>query len=148
MPIGSLDVPMRNVEHPSHDRSVYRGPRRLWTAEAPRARRGLGKLMAEFRKASADFKGAFEEEMREMGARPFRRNVRRLRRLPLLPPRRPSRPSLQPPRLGACGHGNRQSFRRWRNPWRTPQTHTSGTDSETASVADSHDQSHDTRQSA
>src|SRR6266849_1809467 len=32
----------------------------------PDLARSLGKLMAEFRKASTDFKSAFEEEMREM----------------------------------------------------------------------------------
>src|SRR5256886_15092995 len=32
----------------------------------PELARSLGKLMAEFRKASTDFKSAFEEEMREM----------------------------------------------------------------------------------
>jgi len=37
------------------------GPQKL-----PELARGLGKLMAEFRKASADFKNAFEQEMREM----------------------------------------------------------------------------------
>src|SRR5207245_1195701 len=40
---------------------VVFGPQKL-----PELARGLGKLMAEFRKASADFKGAFEQEMREM----------------------------------------------------------------------------------
>src|SRR3977135_4461641 len=40
---------------------VVFGPQKL-----PELAPGLGKLMAEFRKASADFKGAFEEEMREM----------------------------------------------------------------------------------
>lgn len=40
---------------------VVFGPQKL-----PELARSLGKLMAEFRKASSDFKGAFEEEMREM----------------------------------------------------------------------------------
>jgi sec-independent protein translocase protein TatB len=40
---------------------VIFGPNKL-----PELARGLGKLMAEFRKASTDFKSAFEEEMREM----------------------------------------------------------------------------------
>ncbi|MGA2811649.1 MAG: twin-arginine translocase TatA/TatE family subunit [Candidatus Acidiferrum sp.] len=40
---------------------VVFGPNKL-----PELARGLGKLMAEFRKASADFKGAFEQEMRDL----------------------------------------------------------------------------------
>src|SRR5271156_690346 len=40
---------------------VVFGPNKL-----PELARGFGKLMAEFRKASTDFKGAFEQEMREM----------------------------------------------------------------------------------
>ena len=40
---------------------VVFGPQKL-----PELARGLGKLMAEFRKASTDFKSAFDEEMREM----------------------------------------------------------------------------------
>ena len=40
---------------------VVFGPQKL-----PELARSLGKLMAEFRKASTDFKGAFEEEMRAM----------------------------------------------------------------------------------
>src|SRR6266436_3179334 len=39
---------------------VVFGPQKL-----PELARGLGKLMAEFRKASTDFKSAFEEEMRD-----------------------------------------------------------------------------------
>ena len=40
---------------------VVFGPKKL-----PELARGLGKLMAEFRKASMDFKSAFEEEMHDM----------------------------------------------------------------------------------
>ena len=40
---------------------VVFGPQKL-----PELARGLGKLMAEFRKASTDFRTAFEEEMRDM----------------------------------------------------------------------------------
>ena len=40
---------------------VVFGPHKL-----PELARGLGKLMAEFRKASTDFKMAFEEEMRNL----------------------------------------------------------------------------------
>src|SRR6516225_3651382 len=40
---------------------VVFGPHKL-----PELARGLGKLMAEFRKASNDFKMAFEEEMRNI----------------------------------------------------------------------------------
>ena len=40
---------------------VVFGPQKL-----PELARGLGKLMAEFRKASTDFRSAFEQEMREI----------------------------------------------------------------------------------
>jgi TatA/E family protein of Tat protein translocase len=40
---------------------VVFGPQKL-----PELARGLGKLMAEFRKASADFRSAFEQEMRDI----------------------------------------------------------------------------------
>ena len=40
---------------------VVFGPQKL-----PELARGLGKLMAEFRKASTDFRTAFEEEMRDI----------------------------------------------------------------------------------
>jgi sec-independent protein translocase protein TatB len=40
---------------------VVFGPQKL-----PELARGLGKIMAEFRKASSDFKSAFEQEMRDL----------------------------------------------------------------------------------
>src|ERR1700746_2183700 len=40
---------------------VVFGPQKL-----PELARGLGRLMAEFRKASLDFRTAFEEEMRDL----------------------------------------------------------------------------------
>src|SRR5579863_4648261 len=40
---------------------VVFGPQKL-----PELARNLGKLLAEFRKASGDFKSAFEEEMRDL----------------------------------------------------------------------------------
>jgi TatA/E family protein of Tat protein translocase len=40
---------------------VVFGPQKL-----PELARGLGKLMAEFRKASTDFRSAFEEELRDL----------------------------------------------------------------------------------
>ena len=38
----------------------------FWPQKLPELARGLGKLMAEFRKASTDFRTAFEEEMRDL----------------------------------------------------------------------------------
>src|SRR5271163_3523106 len=54
---------------------VVFGPQKL-----PELARGLGKLMAEFRKASTDFKSAFENEMRDMErqAREFERKKQAL----------------------------------------------------------------------
>lgn len=40
---------------------VVFGPQKL-----PELARGLGKILAEFRKASSDFRGAFEEEMKDL----------------------------------------------------------------------------------
>jgi sec-independent protein translocase protein TatB len=55
---------------------VVFGPQKL-----PELARGLGKLMAEFRKASTDFKTAFEEEMRDI-----ERQARETERKKLSPP--------------------------------------------------------------
>jgi len=55
---------------------VVFGPHKL-----PELARGLGKLMAEFRKASTDFKTAFEEEMRDL-----ERQAREVERKKIAPP--------------------------------------------------------------
>src|SRR5512137_2509183 len=55
---------------------VVFGPQKL-----PELARGLGKLMAEFRKASTDFRTAFEEEMRDL-----ERQAREVQRNKIAPP--------------------------------------------------------------
>jgi sec-independent protein translocase protein TatB len=55
---------------------VVFGPQKL-----PELARGLGKLMAEFRKASTDFKTAFDEEMRDL-----ERQAREVQRKKIAPP--------------------------------------------------------------
>ena len=55
---------------------VVFGPQKL-----PELARGLGKLMAEFRKASTDFRTAFEEEMRDI-----ERQARETERKKIAPP--------------------------------------------------------------
>jgi sec-independent protein translocase protein TatB len=55
---------------------VVFGPQKL-----PELARGLGKLMAEFRKASTDFRTAFEEEMRDL-----ERQAREVERRKIDPP--------------------------------------------------------------
>src|ERR1700682_100568 len=61
---------------------VVFGPQKL-----PELSRTLGKLMAEFRKASGDFRSAFEEEMRDLErqARETERKLKEAARLPAAP---------------------------------------------------------------
>ena len=118
---------------------VVFGPQKL-----PELARGLGKLMAEFRKASADFKGAFEEEMREM-----------------------ERQTLQAERKKAAEVAAASAASTETDPSPAPATEApvvspveesvarssgapsdSGSDTETSAVADSHETPNDTRQSA
>ena len=51
---------------------VVFGPQKL-----PELARGLGKLMAEFRKASTDFRSAFEDEMRDLDRQAREAEVRK-----------------------------------------------------------------------
>jgi sec-independent protein translocase protein TatB len=121
---------------------VVFGPQKL-----PELARGLGKLMAEFRKASADFKGAFEEEMREMERQTLQAERKKAaeaaaaaaaaEQAPLPAPTVSETPATESPVVSPV----EESVARSSN---VP----SGTDTETASVADSQDSSHNTRQSA
>ena len=121
---------------------VVFGPQKL-----PELARGLGKLMAEFRKASADFKGAFEEEMREM-----ERQTLQAERKKAAEAAAASAAATEQTQLAA---GDVSEPAATESPVISPVTESvahsdapSGTDAETASVADSQDPSHDTRQSA
>ena len=121
---------------------VVFGPQKL-----PELARGLGKLMAEFRKASADFKGAFEEEMREM-----ERQTLQAERKKAAEAAAASAATTEQTQLAA---GDVSEPAATESPVISPVTESvahsdasSGTDAETASVADSQDSSHDTRQSA
>jgi Tat protein translocase TatB subunit len=120
---------------------VVFGPQKL-----PELARGLGKLMAEFRKASADFKGAFEEEMREMERQTLQAERKKAAEAAAaaaaaeqapLPAPISETPATESPVVSPV----EESVARSSN---VP----SGTDTENASVADSHDTPHDTRQSA
>jgi TatA/E family protein of Tat protein translocase len=122
---------------------VVFGPQKL-----PELARGLGKLMAEFRKASADFKGAFEEEMREMERQTLQAERKKAAeaaaasavaaeqaQLPAPPVSEP--PGTESPVISPVEESVPRSSEA-----------SSGADTETATVADSHESPQDTRQSA
>ncbi len=69
---------------------VVFGPQKL-----PELARGLGKLMAELRKASSDFRFAFEEEMRDL-ERQAHETERKLKESAALPSPPPEERSLGP----------------------------------------------------
>jgi len=122
---------------------VVFGPQKL-----PELARGLGKLMAEFRKASADFKGAFEEEMREMERQTLQAERKKAAEAAAASAATTEQTQLAAPNVSEPAATESPVI----SPVAESVAHSSdahsGTDSETASVADSHDQSHDTRQSA
>ena len=122
---------------------VVFGPQKL-----PELARGLGKLMAEFRKASADFKGAFEEEMREMERQTLQAERKKVaeaaaasaastEQAQRAAPVASEPPATESPVILPVEESVARSSD-------TP----SGTDTETASAVESHETPQDTRQSA
>jgi sec-independent protein translocase protein TatB len=122
---------------------VVFGPQKL-----PELARGLGKLMAEFRKASTDFKSAFEEEMREMERQTLQAERKKAAEAAAAsaasaePAQSPvptvsDGPAAESPVVSPV----EESVARTPDP-------PSGTDTETTAVADSHETPHDTRPSA
>ena len=122
---------------------VVFGPQKL-----PELARSLGKLMAEFRKASSDFKGAFEEEMREMERQTLQAERKKVAEAAAAsaasaePAQFPAPIVLEPPvtELPVISPVE-ESLPRSSDP-------SSGTDTETGAVADSHESPHKTQQSA
>jgi len=122
---------------------VVFGPQKL-----PELARGLGKLMAEFRKASADFKGAFEEEMREMERQTLQAERKKAAEAaatsavsteqnPLAAPVPSEPPATESPVILPVEESVARS-----------SDAPSSTDTETASAVESHETPQDTRQSA
>ena len=111
---------------------VVFGPQKL-----PELARGLGKLMAEFRKASTDFKSAFEEEMREMERAAMQAERRKAAEAAAVtsPPSsegQPEQAAIQDPAISPVA----ESVQRSSEEWTEPKT-------ETATVTDSQDTLHD-----
>src|SRR5712671_3683730 len=77
---------------------VVFGPQKL-----PELARGLGKLMAEFRKASTDFKSAFEEEMREMERQALQAERKKAAEAAAASVAAEPSPAIAPPALGDSG---------------------------------------------
>jgi TatA/E family protein of Tat protein translocase len=121
---------------------VVFGPQKL-----PELARSLGKLMAEFRKASSDFKGAFEEEMREMERQTLQAERKKVAEAAAassaaepaqFPAPTVSDPSLtELPVISPVAESLPRS-----------SDSSSGTDTETDAVSDSNESPHKTQQSA
>jgi sec-independent protein translocase protein TatB len=122
---------------------VVFGPQKL-----PELARSLGKLMAEFRKASSDFKGAFEEEMREMERQTLQAERKKVAEAAAAsasaaePAPFPAPTVSEPPltELPVISPVEGSLPRSSDSP--------SGTDAEADEVADSHESPHKTQQSA
>jgi sec-independent protein translocase protein TatB len=111
---------------------VVFGPQKL-----PELARGLGKLMAEFRKASADFKGAFEEEMREMERQTLQAERKKSAEAAAASAAGSADPATESPVVSPLEESVARS-----------SGQPSGTVTETGDVADSHETPNDTRPSA
>ena len=130
---------------------VVFGPQKL-----PELARGLGKIMAEFRKASTDFKSAFEEEMREMERQTLQAERKKAAEAvasgdPATPGAPPAPAGTESPAASSeIAPGSMESP--VISPVAESVPHSPGasadTKPETAIVADSHDTPHDTQRPA
>jgi TatA/E family protein of Tat protein translocase len=121
---------------------VVFGPQKL-----PELARGLGKLMAEFRKASADFKGAFEEEMREMERQTLQAERKKAAEAAAATAAA-EQAQIPAPTASEISATESPVISPVEESLARSSDAPSGTDTETSAVADSHDTSRDTRQSA
>jgi sec-independent protein translocase protein TatB len=121
---------------------VVFGPQKL-----PELARGLGKLMAEFRKASADFKGAFEEEMREMERQTLQAERKKAAEAAAATAAA-EQAQIPAPTASEISATESPVISPVEESLARSSDAPSGTDTETAAVADSPDTSRDTRQSA
>jgi Tat protein translocase TatB subunit len=130
---------------------VVFGPQKL-----PELARSLGKLMAEFRKASTDFRSAFEEEMREMERQTLQTERKKAAEAvaasPVAEPAQLTAPSGTETPLADSQSDTRAAEGPVISQVVESVPHSSEepseTKAETASVPDSHDVPHDTQQPA
>jgi sec-independent protein translocase protein TatB len=122
---------------------VVFGPQKL-----PELARGLGKLMAEFRKASADFKGAFEEEMREMERQTVQAERKKAAEAAAASAASAEQAQLEAPAVSEPPATESPVISSGEESVARSSDAPSGTDTETASAVESQETPQDTRQSA
>jgi len=132
---------------------VVFGPQKL-----PELARGLGKLMAEFRKASTDFKSAFEEEMRDLERQALQTERKKAAEAAAASvAAEPSQPATLASPMGTeTASSETADTRATEAPLITPVAEsvprsleeTAATNTETAAVTNSEDSPHDTQHSA
>jgi len=122
---------------------VVFGPQKL-----PELARGLGKLMAEFRKASADFKGAFEEEMREMERQTLQAERKKAAEAAAASAVATEQAQLEAPAVSEPPATESPVILPVEESVVRSSDAPSGTDAETSSAVESHETPQDTRQSA